>query len=112
MTMRPMTRRSALVSGAALASTAVLSSCGGSDDDAETLDKIANPDENINPEGMPIVDEQVTITFMSARPTTTAEDWNDVSAVKAAEELTNVHVDFGLVRSEEHTSELQSRGHL
>src|SRR5690625_2042869 len=96
MSMRSMTRRSALVSAAPLPSTAVLSSCGGSDADAETLDMTANPDENIHPEGMPIVDEQVTTTFGSARPTTTAEDWNDVSAVKAAEELTNVHVDFGL----------------
>lgn len=76
--MHSMTRRTALASGAALASTAVLASCGGGDDDAETLEKIDNPDENINSEGMPIVDEQVTITLMSARPTTTAEDWNEI----------------------------------
>lgn len=95
--MHSMTRRTALASGAALASTAVLASCGGGDDDAETLEKIDNPDENINSEGMPIVDEQVTITLMSARPTTTAEDWNEISAIQETEELTNVHVDFGLV---------------
>src|SRR5699024_8006672 len=73
------------------------STCGCIDAGAETLDNIAIPDDNINPDGMPIDAEQATITIMSARPTTTSEERLDVSAVKADEELANVHADFVLV---------------
>ena len=97
MTLRPFTRRTALATGAALATTAALTSCGAGGEDSETLDKIENLDDNINAEGMPIADEKITIDFLSARPSTTAEDWNEVTSIKATEELTNVHIDFGLV---------------
>ena len=75
MTLRPFTRRTALATGAALATTAALTSCGAGGEDSETLDKIENLDDNINAEGMPIADEKITIDFLSARPSTTAEDW-------------------------------------
>ncbi|MDN5600549.1 MAG: hypothetical protein L0G52_08460 [Brachybacterium sp.] len=97
MSRTPFTRRAALASGAALASTAVLASCGGDSDEVDTLEQIENPDENLTPEGMPIATEKITIDFLSARPSTTAEDWNEVSVIQATEELTNVHIDFGLV---------------
>lgn len=97
--MRSVTRRTALASGAALASTAALAACGGggSDKNEDLAKAIDDLDPNINAEGMPIVKEPVTITFLSARPSTTAENWDEVSAVKATQELTNVKIDFGLV---------------
>ncbi len=93
--MRPISRRALLASSAALASTAALSSCADSGPDIQEL--IDNPSDNINLDGLPIVKEKTTITFMSGRPPTTAADWDTVSAVKKMEEMTGVHVDFGLV---------------
>src|SRR5699024_3478075 len=69
------------------------------DDGNEVQEKIDNPGDNINAEGLPIVEEQVTLTFMSGRGPTTAEDWNEVGCMKEAEKLTNIHVDFGLAPS-------------
>ena len=74
----PMTRRSVLASTAALTTAAALASCGADDDGNEVQEKIDNPGDNINAEGLPIVEEQVTLTFMSGRGPTTAEDRKSV----------------------------------
>lgn len=97
--MRPITRRSALAGGAALASTLALTSCGGGDDEIDTEGAIDSPDENVitDTDDPKIVKEKTTISLMSGRPPTTAEDWDDVACVKLAEETTNLHIDFGLV---------------
>lgn len=96
--MHPITRRTALAGTATAASTAILASCsGGGEDEPATQSKIDNPDENINTEGMPIVEEETTITFMTGRPSMTAEDWNEVSVAKEFEEESNIHVEWGLV---------------
>src|SRR5690625_2826195 len=79
MTMQPLTRRTVLSSTAAFAATAALSSCDGSGGDSEAQEKIDNPDDNINAEGMPIVDEKITVTMMTRRSPDTAEDWNEVA---------------------------------
>lgn len=94
--MRPISRRTALASAAVLGSATLLSSCGGGGD-SQTQDKIDNPDANINPEGLPVVKEKTTIKFMSGRPPTTAESWDNVSCVTKMEEMTNVNIDWGLV---------------
>src|SRR5699024_10783971 len=94
--MPSFNRRTALVSLAGLASISVLAGCGGGGA-SKTYEKIENPDPNINLEGLPIVDEKTTISFMTGRPPTTAEDWDTVSAVTKMEELTNIHIDFGLI---------------
>ena len=100
--MRPITRRSALAGGAALASTLALTSCGGGDDEIDTEGAIESPDENVitDTDDPKIVKEKTTISLMSGRPPTTAEDWDDVACVKLAEETTNLHIDFGLVPSD------------
>ena len=97
MTTSPFTRRAVLASSAVLASTAALTACGGGSGGADTAEKTETPDENINPEGLPIVEEPVTITLMSRRAATSAEDWNQVSAAKEAQARTNIEVDWGLV---------------
>jgi putative aldouronate transport system substrate-binding protein len=96
--MRSITRRSALAGGAALATTLGLASCGGGDD-VDTEEAIASPDDNIitDTSEPKIVKEKTTISLMSGRPPTTAEDWDDVGCVKLAEKTTNIHADFGLV---------------
>ncbi|WP_157683325.1 extracellular solute-binding protein [Microlunatus soli] len=71
---------------------------GGSQDDPQT--KIDEPDPNINTTGMPIAKEPVTISFMSGRPSQTADDWNTVAAMKKMEKQSGVHIDWGLVPSE------------
>ena len=94
--MAPISRRTALASVAALSSAAVLGACGGGGG-SDTQERIDNPDPNVNLEGLPIVEEKVTLKFMTGRPPTTADDWDTVSAVKKMEEMTNVHLDFGLI---------------
>lgn len=100
MTTSPFTRRAVLATSAVLASSAALAACGGDSGGADTAEKIENPDENINPEGLPIVEEPVTITLMSRRAATSAEDWNQVGAAKEAQARTNIEVDWGLVAEE------------
>src|SRR5699024_5345595 len=100
MTTSPFTRRTVLASSAVLASTAALAACGGGDDGSDTAELIENPDDNINPEGMPIVEEPVTISLMTRRANTSAEDWNQVSSVQETQEITNIEIDWGLVGEE------------
>lgn len=101
MTTSPFTRRTVLTSSAVLASTAALAACGGgSGGGVDTAEKIENPDDNLNPEGMPIVDEPVTISLMTRRANTSAEDWNQVSSVQETQRITNIEIDWGLVGEE------------
>ncbi|MGO2821374.1 MAG: hypothetical protein ACTIA5_11270, partial [Brachybacterium tyrofermentans] len=101
MTRSPFTRRTVLASSAVLASSTALAACGGgSDEGGDTAEKIENPDENINPEGLPIVEEAITVSFMSRRSNASAEDWNEVAAAKETQELTNIEVEWGLVNEE------------
>ncbi|ATG53812.1 hypothetical protein CFK41_02720 [Brachybacterium ginsengisoli] len=104
MTISPFTRRTVLATSAVLASSAALAACGGGSESTDTSEKIDNPDDNINTEGMPIVDGPVKISLMSRRPNTTAEDWNTIAAAKEAQSITNIEVDWGLV-AEEATAE-------
>lgn len=64
---------------------------------SETESKIENPDENINPTGMPIVKEKTTIKFMTAKKGINLDDWNKVENMQKMEELSNIHIDWGLV---------------
>jgi len=101
MTRSPFTRRTVLASSAVLASSTALAACGGGGDEGgDTAEKIENPDENINPEGLPIVEEAITVSFMSRRSNASAEDWNEVAAAQKTQELTNIEVDWGLVNEE------------
>src|SRR5690625_2645148 len=92
MTMQPLTRRTVLSSTAAFAATAALSSCDGSGGDSEAQEKIDNPDDNINAEGMPIVDEKITVTMMTRRSPDTAEDWNEVASMQEMERISNINI--------------------
>src|SRR5699024_2571795 len=81
-----------------------LTSCSGGDRDAndEFQEKVENPDDNVitDTDDRRIVKKKTEITFMSGRPPTTAENWDDVACVAKAEEITGLHINWGLVPSE------------
>jgi len=97
--MPTISRRTALGLGAAAVSAPLLGSCSGGGSDSQTQDKIDDPDPNINPTGMPIVDEPITLTMMTGHKPATADDWDSVASVRRMEELSNVHVEWGPVPS-------------
>src|SRR5699024_11601159 len=47
-----------------------------------------------------IVEDPVTISLMTRRANTSAEDWNQVSSVQETQEITNIEIDWGLVGEE------------
>ena len=55
--------------------------------------------ENLNEEGMPIVEEPITIEVFSGQAASTAKDWNDVPVLNEYEDMTKHH------------NELESGGH-
>ncbi|HIT75954.1 MAG TPA: extracellular solute-binding protein [Candidatus Avipropionibacterium avicola] len=97
--MQPVPRRTVLASAAALGVTA-LASCR-SDPQEETQKKIEEPDPNLNLTGMPIVKEKITLEMLTVRSSSTAEDWNDVRSMQEMENLSNIHVEWGLIPSEQ-----------
>ena len=101
LTRSSITRRTALTGGTALAATTALAACGG-DSGSDTAEAIASPDDNVitDTSDPKIVKEKTTVSFMSRRPATTAESWDEVGCIETAEETTNLNVDFGLVPAE------------
>ncbi|GAB2569342.1 extracellular solute-binding protein [Gracilibacillus alcaliphilus] len=50
--------------------------------------------ENLNAEGMPIVNEPITIDVFAGQAATTAENWNDVPLLNEYEEMTNIQMNW------------------
>lgn len=92
--MTSINRRTVFRIGAAAGATSMLAACGGgeSEDDLDL-----EPDDNMNPTGMPIVDEPITLTMLTRRSPNTLEDWSQVASNQKMEELSNVQVDWGLI---------------
>lgn len=61
---------------------------------------INTDDENFNQEGFPIVEEPITLKFMTGKSPSTAEDYNEVSIWQAYEDMTNIQIDWGLIPNE------------
>lgn len=69
----------------------VLSACGGNESEKANGNNNNNePSENLNKEGMPIVDEPITINVFSGKAASTAKNWNDVPMLNEYEKMTNV----------------------
>ncbi|AUJ24090.1 MULTISPECIES: extracellular solute-binding protein [Virgibacillus] len=49
---------------------------------------------NLSEEGMPIVEEEITIEVFSGQAATTAEDWNDVPMLNEYEKMTNIDMQW------------------
>lgn len=74
----------------------LLVACSG----IEPRQDIEPENDNFNQTGFPIVDEPITLTFMTGKSSMTADDYNDVYIWKKYEEMTNIHIDWGLIPSE------------
>lgn len=79
----------------------VVSACGGgtspSNPDSSPSAEPPEVSENFNVEGFPIVNEPITIKFMTGKHPTTHSDYNQVAGWKKYEEMTNIKIDWGLV---------------
>lgn len=53
--------------------------------------------ENFNEEGMPIVDESITLSFMTGRPPTNATDYNQLLVWDEYNKESNIEIDWELV---------------
>src|SRR5699024_3303213 len=53
--------------------------------------------KNLNEEGMPIVDEKITLDVFSGRAASTADDWNDVPVLNEYEKMTNMEMKWNQV---------------
>lgn len=53
--------------------------------------------ENLNEEGMPIVEEPITIEVFSGQAASTAKDWNDVPVLNEYEDMTNITMNWNQV---------------
>ncbi|GAQ16937.1 ABC transporter substrate-binding protein [Oceanobacillus picturae] len=69
-------------------------------DSEDTASEAEENLENLNKEGFPIVDDPITINFMTRKPPTTENDYNEVLVWEKYEEMTNVKIDWGLVPTE------------
>src|SRR5690625_1391573 len=69
-------------------------------DGIEPRENIEPEDDNFNKTGMPIVDEPVTLKFMTGKSSATANDYNDVFIWQEYEKLTNMQIDWGLVQND------------
>lgn len=61
-------------------------------------DKDSNNDyDDGDDNGMPIVDEPITLKFMTGKSPSTADDYNELLIWKEYEKMTNIKIDWGLV---------------
>ena len=83
-------------------SIGMLAGCGNSTTEPEknqtaVTETVSNSgvaeESNLNMEGFPIVNEQVTLTVYGQRDQNQAE-WKDMLVMQKYEEMTNVHMDF------------------
>ncbi|MBO0991823.1 extracellular solute-binding protein [Bacillus sp. SD088] len=78
----------------------ILAACSGKKSSPQTPEINEEDLENLNESGMPIVNNPITIKFMAGKPSTNADDYNDVLLWQTYEEMTNIHIDWDLVDSE------------
>ncbi|GGP16803.1 extracellular solute-binding protein [Oceanobacillus neutriphilus] len=52
---------------------------------------------NLNTEGMPIVDDTIELEIFAGKAATTADDWNDVLLLNEYEEMTNMDITWNMV---------------
>ncbi|WP_152657899.1 extracellular solute-binding protein [Oceanobacillus sp. CFH 90083] len=63
-------------------------------------DEIGGSEEalnNLNTEGMPIVEEKIELEIFAGKAATTADDWNDVLLLNEYEEMTNMDITWNMV---------------
>lgn len=73
--------------------------CSKDDNDNDNNNHSEEAAENFNEEGLPIVDETVTLKVSGGTRPTAGANWDDMEAIKILEEDTNVHLDLSLTPS-------------
>ncbi len=53
--------------------------------------------DNLNQEGMPIVENEITLDVFAGHAASTAEDWNDVPVLNEYENMTNINMNWNQV---------------
>src|SRR5690625_1501949 len=76
----------------------VLAAC--SDDEEAEAGGDEEALENLNEEGMPIVEEEIELEIFSGKAATTADDWNDVLLFNEYEEMTKVNITWNQVAAD------------
>src|SRR5699024_872056 len=97
---RLISRRDAfrLAGAAGLAATALgATGCGSGSTSNPAEDHLQDLPETFNATGFPIVDEPLTIRFMTAKDPDGLAGYNGVASWKKYQSMTNVTVDWGLV---------------
>lgn len=74
----------------------ILASCGNKDSSNKVeLDEDAL--KNVNEEGMPIVEEPITLDIFAGKSANTNDNWNDVLIFNEYEKMTNIDVNWEMV---------------
>lgn len=78
------------------ASLLMLAACS---DDEEKTDAGGSEEalDNLNEEGMPIVEEPIELEIFAGKAATTADDWNDVLLLNEYKDMTNVNITWNQV---------------
>ncbi|WP_080875261.1 extracellular solute-binding protein [Oceanobacillus timonensis] len=72
-----------------------LSACNN--DDKEDVGGSEEALNNLNTEGMPIVEDTIELEIFAGKAATTADDWNDVLLLNEYEEMTNMDITWNMV---------------
>src|SRR5690625_2553222 len=74
----------------------VIIGCSKDNDGNDNNNHSEEAAENFNEEGLPIVDETVTLKVAGGTRPTAGANWDDMEAIKKLEDDTNVHLDLSL----------------
>src|SRR5690625_1420032 len=83
-----------------LAASLIVMLAACSDDDETDAGGSEEALDNLNEEGMPIVEEEIELEIFSGKAATTADDWNDVLLLNEYEEMTNMNITWNQVAAD------------
>src|SRR5690625_1420520 len=83
-----------------LAASLIVMLAACSDDDETDAGGSEEALDNLNEEGLPIVDEEIDLEIFAGKAATTADDWNDVLLSNEYEEMTNMNITWNQVAAD------------
>ncbi|WP_230200146.1 type 2 periplasmic-binding domain-containing protein [Bacillus niameyensis] len=75
----------------------VLTACSGKTSGPKEPEIDDKQKENVNPTGMPIVNDKITLKFMAGQSALSSNNYNETLLWKTYEEKSNIHIDWELV---------------
>ncbi|GGP16801.1 extracellular solute-binding protein [Oceanobacillus neutriphilus] len=73
----------------------ILTACGN--DEKEDMGGSEEALDNLNQDGMPIVENEITLDVFAGHAASTAEDWNDIPVLNEYEKMTNIDMNWNQV---------------